>query len=100
MWCSLNDLKQKDGVARFDLLFEVAKHILVLPHSNAGEERVFSNKTKFRASLSNKTTLPSILACKTNFFGETPCHAFVPSKEFLRKTKTAASAYNTEHSNN
>ena len=58
------------------------------------------NVWKFRASLSNKTTLPSILTCKTNFFGETPCHAFVPSKELLRKAKAAASAYNTEHSNN
>ena len=75
-WCNLNQLRQKDGVARFDLLFEVAKHILVLPHSNAEEERIFStvskNKTKFRATLSNKTTLPSILTCKTNFFRETP----------------------------
>ena len=101
-WFSLGQLKQEDGIAKFDLLFEVAKHILVLPHSNAEEERVFStvskNKTKFRASLSNKTTLPSILTCKTNFFCKTPCHAFVPSKMILQKAKSAASAYNSDHS--
>ena len=93
-WCNLNQLRQKDGVARFDLLFEVAKHILVLPHSNAEEERIFStvskNKTKFRATLSNKTTLPSILTCKTNFFRETPCYAFVPSLALIQKAKVAA----------
>ena len=100
-WCNLIQLRQKDGVERFDLLFEVSKHILVLPRSNAEEERIFStvskNKTKFRATLSNKTTLPSILTCKTNFFRETPCHAFVPSLALIQKAKAAAKTYNTDH---
>uniref|UniRef100_H3AWC3 Uncharacterized protein n=1 Tax=Latimeria chalumnae TaxID=7897 RepID=H3AWC3_LATCH len=63
IWSQLGSVKQEDGARKFDLLFKIAKHILVLPHSNA-EERIFStvrkNKTTFGASLSNETTLPSI----------------------------------------
>ena len=51
----------------------VAKLVLVLPHSNADEERVFDqlsqkNKNPFCANLSLDTTLPSILQCKVNAF--------------------------------
>ena len=93
-WCYLNQLRQKDRVERFDLLFEVKKHILVLPHSNAEEEKIFPtdsrNMTKFRATLSNTTTLPSIITCKANFFRETPCLAFDHSLTLIQKAKAAA----------
>ena len=56
IWHTLNGLKNASGPL-FNLLFHVAKFTMVLPHSNAAEERIFStvakNKTKFRASLSN-----------------------------------------------
>ena len=69
MWHHLGTLQGCDGL-RFNLVFEVMKFILLLPHSNA--EGVFSMvKTKFQASLSNKTTLPSILSCKVNYFNDT-----------------------------
>lgn len=52
LWHSLGNLQGCSGPC-FNLLFEVVKYILLLPHSNAGEERIFStvtkNKTKFRA---------------------------------------------------
>lgn len=41
LWGGLSQLKQADGVLRFGLLFEVVKYILVMPHSNAEEERIF-----------------------------------------------------------
>ena len=57
IWHTLNGLKNASG-PQFHLLFHVAKFIMVLPDSNAAEERIFStvtkNKTKFRASLSNE----------------------------------------------
>ena len=90
MWHSLGRLQGCDGL-RFNLMFEVASHILLLPHSNAEEERVFStvakNKTKSRPNLSNKLSLPSILTCKTNCFNHIKCYEFQPSKSTLEKQK-------------
>ena len=70
-------MKDVSGKAVIGLLAKVAKLVLVLPHSNADEECVFSlvrkNKTSFRANLSLETTLPSILQCKVNTFSHTKC---------------------------
>ena len=101
MWHYLGNLQGCDGL-RFNLLFEVVKYILLLPHSKAEEERIFSvvakNKTKFRASLSNKTSLPSILSCKVNCFNHYDCFKFQPSKILLENAKKAAMRYNADHS--
>ena len=60
-------MKDCIGKYQFDFLFKVAKLVLVLPHSNALEERVFSmvknNKTPFIASM-GFNTLGSILTVK------------------------------------
>ena len=40
--------EQADGAKKFNLLFEVVKYIIVLPHSNA-EERIFSTVNYFQA---------------------------------------------------
>ena len=67
-------LIEKQGISK--KLFKVAKPILVLPHSNAGEERVFSmvrkNKTTFRSSLSMVGSLSSILTILLNLQMLTP----------------------------
>ena len=51
-WNYLQSMTSADGVLRFHRLARVAKLVLILPHSNASEERVFSmitkNKTTFR----------------------------------------------------
>ena len=56
------------GTKEFERLVAVAKLVLVLPHSNADAERVFSvvglNKTKTRNSLALDGTLSSIMAIK------------------------------------
>ena len=97
----LGNLQGCDG-PRFNLMFEVASHILLLPHSNPGEERVFTtvakNKTKFRLNLSNKLSLPSILTCKTNCFNHFKCFEFQPTKSTLEKVKKASSQHNAYHS--
>ena len=62
IWHHLSSLKSPDGTVRFKRLCQIAKLVLVLPHSNAQEERVYSmekkkNKTLFRPSLDPKGTL-------------------------------------------
>ena len=59
---------QVTGVSLFPRLATIAKIVLVLPHSNADAERVFSvvglNKTKTRNSLALDGTLSSIMTIK------------------------------------
>ena len=104
VWNYLEHLQENSGL-KFNLLFEVVKYVLVLPHSNAEEERVLStvakNQTTFRSSRSHRTTPPSILTCKTNFFNKTPCYKFVPRPALLRNAQRATSTYNnTAHTSN
>ena len=87
---------------RFKHLPKVAGLVLVLPHSNAGEERLFSivrkNKTESRALMKLEGTLSSLLAMKLQYPEQTvPCHMWSPTKELLDSSKKAATAYNTEH---
>lgn len=88
----------------FKHLSKVAGLVLVLPHSNAGEERLFSivrkNKTESRASMRLEGTLSSLLAMKLQYPEQTvPCHKWSPTKELLDtcSSKKAATAYNAEH---
>ena len=107
-------MKTPDGCKlRFPNLSKVARLILVLPHSNAGEERVFlvlphSNageervfslirlyKTPYRSSLGLDGTLSSILTVKLH--NPEPCYTFEPSKEMLKNSKKATWQYNQKH---
>ena len=66
IWHHLSTMKAPDGTHRFNRLCLIAKLVMVIPHSNEQEERVFSmirkNKTCFRPSLDPKGTLSSILS--------------------------------------
>ena len=72
IWGYLSSLKLGNGSHKFGGISSVAKTVLILPHSNAGEERVFSlirilirkNKTAFRPSLQVNCTLASLLTIK------------------------------------
>ena len=68
VWTYLSSMKSVDGTLWFPMLTKVAQLVLVLPHSNAQEERVFSlvtkNKTMFRPNLKLDGTLSSILTVK------------------------------------
>ena len=85
---------------KFRRLIQVAKVVLVIPHSNAAEERVFSmvrkNKTPFRSSLSLDGTLSSIITVKLRV--DDPCEKFEPSKQLLEKAKKSTWEYNKAHS--
>ena len=92
-------LKAVDGKNRFSRISRVAKLVLVIPHSNADEERIFSmvqkNKTAFRPNLDPKGTLSSILTIKLG--SHQPAHVFEPPKSMLKKAKTATWDYNKLH---
>ena len=100
IWHYLSTVKAPDGTLRFNRLCRVAKLVMVIPHSNAQEERVFSmirkNKTSFRPSLDPKGTLSSILTIKLASTGD--AHSYEPSQEVLRRAKSATWEYNKAHS--
>ena len=91
LWQYISTVKSPDHTPRFLMLSKVAMLVLVIPHSNAEEERVFSmvrkNKTAFRPSLDSKGTLSSILTIKLG--QDKPSHQFEPTKEVLKKAKSA-----------
>ena len=84
---------------KFAWLSKVATTVLVIPHSNASEERVFSmvrkNKTPFRPSLGLDGTLSSIITVKLGI--EEPCEKFEPDRALLDDAK-ATWEYNKAHS--
>lgn len=103
-WHLSNMLLQGTSSRRFPNLSKVAEVVLVLPHSNAGEERLFSivrkNKTEARASLKLDGTLSNLLAMKCQYPEATvPCFKWKPEKKLIESSKKAAAAYNAEHVN-
>ena len=100
LWHYLSTLRDPDGSYRFERLSAVTMLILVIPHSNAEEERVFSmvrkNKTAFRPSLDPERTLSSILTIKLACSGQ-PAHAYEPTSEVLKNAKAATWEYNKMH---
>ena len=94
IWSHIAEIKLPgmDSV-RFCRLAKVARLVLTIPHSNAGEERVFSVIRKIRrddrANLQLHGTLSSLVTVKLNL-PETkthPCYAFQPSKTLLQQAK-------------
>ena len=90
------------SISRFKVLPRIAVIVLVLPHSNASLERLFSiirkNKTDMRSSLKLDGTLSSILSMKThNPESRTLCFKWRPDQDLLELSHKAAKAYNDEH---
>ena len=99
IWAHLSTMKNPDGTVRFAKLAKVALLVLIIPHSNAQEERVFSmvtkNKTAFRPNLRLGGTLSSILTVKQA--NPEPCHKYEPPKEVIETAKKATMDYNRVH---
>ena len=78
-------------------LFKVAEVMMTIPHSNVGEERIFSlinkNKTPSRSSLKLDGTLSSLIVVKTHI--DNPIQ-WTPSEAMLQKAKDATRAYNEQ----
>ena len=88
---------------RFKTLFQVTRLLLIIPHSNAGIERLFSlvNKNKGDGSDRNRLniegSLSSFLAVKLDIPSQFQNADFSPSTELLHDAKKATSKYNKEH---
>lgn len=99
LWQHLSVMKDPDGSFCFERLSAVAKLVLVIPHSYAEEEHVFSmvrkNKTAFRPSLDPKGTLSSILTIKLATIQ--PSHEYEPTSDLLSTAKSATWEYNKTH---
>lgn len=91
VWCDIGKMKDEFGLLMYEDLCTVMKSILVIPHSNAGCERIFSlvrkNRTDFRGSMSNDT-LEALLVCKQEMTS-TPCHQQQFDQKFLKRAKSA-----------
>ena len=78
---------------------KLARLVLVIPHSNAGEERVFNlikqNRTPTRSSLSTNGTLSSILQVK--LANGDSCIKWNPPEDLLKSAKKATKTYNDAH---
>ena len=101
IWAFLTSMKSSvTGMPRFPTLGKVAQLVLILPHSNADAERVFSmiglNKTETRNSLALEGTLSSIMTMKMS--NMEPCYKYEPSDDVIKASKKATSQYNKEHS--
>ena len=75
LWSFIGQMNDHaENALLFPRLWKVVRLILTIPHSNAGEERVFSivrkNKTCFRPRLDPEETLASIVAVKLKMESE------------------------------
>ena len=88
VWGYLGNLKIS-GYPRFQNLNKVAQLVLVLPHSNAEEERAFSlvrkNKTCFRGNLDINRILSAIMTIKIN--STVPCFQDKSWDEVVKNSK-------------
>lgn len=99
IWGHIVDMKLAGmDSARFARLAEVAKLVLTIPHSNAGEERVFfchsQNRCDDRAKLQLERTLSCLVTVKLSLpeSKAQPCYTFQPSKVFLQVCSSCASS--------
>lgn len=99
MWEELSELR-RGGVNIFTKLTQIARLVLCIPHSNAAEERLFSQTKKNlipeRSLLDFGSTLNSMMVLKNNP-GLEPCDRFEPTKEQLKMAKSATRKYNENH---
>ena len=92
-WSVIAEMRNCNRQLQYELLARVMLGIATTFHSNADCERLFSyvtkNKTEFRSKLSTRT-LSCLVTRKVRMKAMgTPCYKAVPSKDVLRKAKSA-----------
>lgn len=95
-WFDIGLMRDANGCLMFEKLSSVMLGILVLFHSNADCERIFSivrkNKTEFRPNLGSKV-LGSIVCQKVSMAANgNTCYQEMPSNQLLVKAKKATAA--------
>ena len=98
LWGYISQMKDCIGKHIFDIFFDIVELVLVLQHSNASKEWVFSivrkNKTIFRATM-GFNTLGFILTVK---LANPNATKFKPDRALLKSAKSATWEYNKRHS--
>ena len=93
-WHLISQIKDlTTGLPMYGLLCRVMLAILVIPHSNADSERIFScvrkNQTEFRPNM-GVHLLESLIVTKVDRSAKkTPCYEQTYSKEILTRAKSA-----------
>ena len=87
---------------RFSLLNEIALAILVIPHSNAADERVFSmirkNKTEIRSRSDLSNLLNSVMRVMMSLPEQIqPCYHSKSDKELLKKCQSEWCSFKQRH---
>ncbi len=93
-WTMIGNVKDHTGQHKFGQISKLAKYVLLIPHSNACCERVFSHvrkvRTDFRASM-GKDSLNAICILKEGLGG--PCYEAHFSKKETLRAKGATSTF-------
>lgn len=99
-WHEISKITDASGLLKYSSLAKIMLAVLIIPHSNAPTERVFSilrkNHTEFRPSMSSKA-VTALLVEKTKSFatGEV-CYTKKFSKEVLSSAKRATAQFLNE----
>ena len=97
-WSAMASLKTVAGHYNYSTISKLMRTFLLLPHSNADSERVFSmvNKicTEHRADLA-QDTVAALLSVKVN--SRVDSQRFEPSRKELSKGKSATMEHNRLH---
>ena len=102
LWSYVGDIKDTaEGVLCYPRLRKVVHLIVMIPHSNAEEERVFSiiqkNKTCFCPNLDPEETLASVVTVKLAMESQN-VESFKIPDEVLTASKSATYKYKLQHS--
>ena len=99
VWGHLQEMTTPDDRKRFPILSKVALLVLTIPHSNAGEERVFSmikkNLTSLRSCLDQEEILGSIMTIKMESLSRPEGINLPPN--VVKAAKSATRLYNKAH---
>lgn len=96
-WQNIASIENAEGKPKYIALPKLMLSLLMIPHSNAPTERIFSivrkNQTEFRASM-NTNTLNALLIEKVKFFsrGEV-CYQKKFSESMLASAKQATTEF-------
>lgn len=92
-WHELRGITDGNNKPKFDLLSKFMCDLLVLPHSSAAVERLFSQmnliKTKKTNRLLTHTTASRLFAKQAIARQEVPCHEWKPSKSLISDLKSS-----------
>ena len=102
LWWHLNQTDIPGSKSKqFKLLPKIAEIVLVLPHSNAEAERLFSivrkNMTDNHSCLKLDGSRSGILAMKSHYpESRIPCHKWVPEEDIMKAAKNCNSQTSEE----